>query len=98
MTCRQMLPKGSGEVPFSSIGLWDILRRIVHGQLRFTLGRERLQKMPHQRTTLVLVLLLLVLPAIGQITTGSIAGSVVDPQGAVIPNASVTLTNTAQGA
>jgi hypothetical protein len=46
----------------------------------------------------VLSLLLLALQAIAQITTGSIAGSVVDPQGAVVPNAQITLINTAQGA
>lgn len=51
------------------------------------------------RNTVPMAALLLVAPlAIAQITTGSIAGSVVDPQGAVIPNAKVTLTNTAQGA
>jgi hypothetical protein len=51
------------------------------------------------RNTVPMAVLLLVAPlAIAQITTGSIAGSVVDPQGAVIPNAKVTLTNTAQGA
>src|SRR2546430_2383042 len=42
--------------------------------------------------------MLAALSAIGQITTGSIAGNILDPQGAVIPGAKVTLTNVAQGA
>jgi len=42
--------------------------------------------------------LLLACVAFGQETTGNIAGTVTDPQGAVVPNASVTLTNTDQNA
>jgi len=41
--------------------------------------------------------LLLAIPALAQIDTGSIVGTVRDPTGAVVPNASVTLTNTATG-
>ena len=37
------------------------------------------------------------LSARAQITTGSVAGTVVDAQGGVIPGATVILTNTAQG-
>ena len=39
----------------------------------------------------------LAMPAAAQITTGSIAGSVKDAQGGVIPGATVVLTNEAQG-
>jgi hypothetical protein len=51
-----------------------------------------------RKIVLTAVLLLAALPATAQITTGSIAGSILDAQGAVIPGAKVTLTNTAQGA
>jgi hypothetical protein len=54
--------------------------------------------MPVKRIALAVGFLLAVVPATAQITTGSIAGTVVDPQGAVVPNAKVTLINTAQGA
>jgi len=37
------------------------------------------------------------LSASAQVTTGSVAGTVVDAQGGVIPGATVILTNTAQG-
>lgn len=36
-------------------------------------------------------------PAMGQTTTGTIAGSVADPTGSVIPNASITVTNVQTG-
>jgi hypothetical protein len=46
----------------------------------------------------VLVLLMAMLPtASGQSTTGKISGTVLDPQSAVVPGASVTLTNTLTG-
>ena len=48
--------------------------------------------------TLLMCLLLAGLPAWAQIAAGSINGTIQDPQGAVIPNAKVTLTNQAQGA
>ncbi|MFQ5777677.1 MAG: TonB-dependent receptor, partial [Terriglobia bacterium] len=38
-----------------------------------------------------------VTPALAQLTTGSVSGTVVDPTGAVIPGATVTLTNEATG-
>jgi hypothetical protein len=50
---------------------------------------------------LLLLALILVLPAISRAqtsTTGDIAGTVMDPSGAAIPNASVTLTSMATGA
>src|SRR6187402_2944184 len=37
------------------------------------------------------------LPAVGQITTGTIAGTVKDSQGGVVPGATVVLTNDARG-
>lgn len=56
------------------------------------------------KTNIFLILLagwigaLLMLPcALGQITTGQIAGTVTDTSGAVIPNAKITLTNGATG-
>ena len=46
-----------------------------------------------RKTTMILVgLLLAALPGFAQTISGSIAGRVVDPQGAVVPNASVTVT------
>ena len=36
-------------------------------------------------------------PVLGQITTGTVSGTVKDPQGAVIPGATVTLVNEGQG-
>ena len=36
-------------------------------------------------------------PAIAQVTTGSILGTVHDSTGAVVPNATVTITDTAKG-
>src|SRR5713101_1322974 len=43
------------------------------------------------------LLLLAALPARAQITTGSVAGTVKDVQGGVVPGATVTLINDAQG-
>ena len=46
---------------------------------------------------IVLTLMLSCTSAWSQATQGSVVGSVKDPKGAVVPNASVTLTNTAEG-
>src|SRR5437763_829146 len=43
------------------------------------------------------MILMTALSARAQITTGSVAGTVTDAQGGVIPGATVILTNTAQG-
>ena len=43
---------------------------------------------------LMMVLTLLALPAVAQFDTGTIAGSVNDPSGAVVPGATVKVTNT----
>src|SRR5262249_24965296 len=44
------------------------------------------------------ILVLCALPAFGQVTpTGSISGTITDPQGAVVPNATVTAKNKATG-
>lgn len=40
----------------------------------------------------------IVLPVSGQATVGSISGSVLDPSGAIMPNANIVLVNPAQGA
>jgi hypothetical protein len=45
----------------------------------------------------LLLLLMLVRPAFGQVDEGSISGQVQDPTGAVVPGAQVTLLNTDQG-
>src|SRR5579885_3009356 len=45
----------------------------------------------------VLILLLLLAPAYGQKITGTISGSVTDPSGAVVPDATGTITNTETG-
>ncbi|HEY1217265.1 MAG TPA: carboxypeptidase-like regulatory domain-containing protein, partial [Bryobacteraceae bacterium] len=44
--------------------------------------------------TVAAVLLLTGTPALAQSVTGSISGTVTDPTGAVIPGATITLTNT----
>jgi hypothetical protein len=53
---------------------------------------------PFMTLAAVCLLLLVSFPTAAQIITGSITGTVQDPQGAVIPNAKVTLINNAQGA
>ena len=45
----------------------------------------------------VLIFLLLLAPAYGQKITGTISGSVTDPSGAVVPDATITITNTETG-
>src|SRR5271169_4695395 len=47
--------------------------------------------------TLLAALLLWAMPAFGQLTAGSVAGTVVDSTGAAVPNASVELRNTGTG-
>ena len=47
-------------------------------------------------TTLV-VLCLTTAPALAQITTGTVSGSVKDSQGAIVPGATVSLVNTERG-
>ena len=47
--------------------------------------------------TLLAALLLWAMPAFGQLTAGSVAGTVVDSTGAAVPNASVELRNTDTG-
>ena len=37
------------------------------------------------------------LPAVAQVTTGSLVGTVTDAQGQVVPGAPVTITNVSQG-
>ena len=53
------------------------------------------------RDTLILVAtcltLLYCIPAFGQVIKGSISGTAVDPQGAVVPGAQVKATNTETG-
>jgi len=53
--------------------------------------------LPMRIFALLALPLALLLPAHSQTTQGSILGSVKDPGGAVVPNATVTLTNTAEG-
>jgi hypothetical protein len=48
-------------------------------------------------TLIVICILLAAAPVLAQVAGGSITGVIQDPQGAVIPNAKVTLTNNAQG-
>ena len=47
--------------------------------------------------TVLVVALALAIPASAQITTGSVAGTVKDPQGGVIPGAPVTLISETRG-
>jgi hypothetical protein len=55
-------------------------------------------RIPRLRTAaLVALLLAFATPALGQIDRGAIVGIVRDPSGAVIPNSSVAVTNTATG-
>ena len=44
-----------------------------------------------------IVMLLLALPAAAQLTTGSVGGTVKDPQGAEVPGATVTLVSETRG-
>src|SRR5258706_3626807 len=53
----------------------------------------------HDFTVVLVVILALVccIPSFGQVVKGSISGSVTDPQGAVVPGATVTATNSETG-
>src|SRR6516162_10280296 len=63
--------------------------------------RNREEFMIRKRTTRVLLVLGLLaigaLPARAQITTGTVAGTVKDPQGAVVPGATVVLISETKG-
>ncbi len=48
-------------------------------------------------STALLVLLLCAFPVLAQVDQGTIAGTVTDPSGAVVPNTEITLTNTDTG-
>src|SRR5215467_1703085 len=73
-------------------------------RLRLSVFRERRIReefMIRKRTTRVLLVLGLLaiaaLPARAQITTGTVSGTVKDPQGAVVPGATVVLTSETKG-
>jgi hypothetical protein len=61
-----------------------------------TSPRDLVSALVRSLSTLVLLLLCLVLPASAQFGA-SLSGTVLDPSGAVVPGAAVTLTNTATG-
>ena len=50
-----------------------------------------------RNTRLVIAILSCIFAAYGQVSTGNIRGTVTDPQGAIVPNATVTVTNKATG-
>ena len=58
----------------------------------------KVKKSLYGATVLILLLAFVSAMAFGQAETGMVAGTAQDPTGAVIPNATVTLTNTGTGA
>src|SRR5258708_26060420 len=61
--------------------------------------RTEMRRKAHDFTVVLVVILALVvcIPSFGQVVKGSISGSATDPQGAVVPGATVTATNTETG-
>src|SRR5947209_2549554 len=52
---------------------------------------------PRQVISCVALFIVAAVVALGQVYTGSIAGTVKDPSGAVVPNAKVSITDTGKG-
>src|SRR5215471_21811369 len=88
--------RAHGAVPFDRTMRYTTRVHRLDCLVKLHLCQEEASEMSVRKA--VFALLLLALQASPQVTTGSIAGSVVDPQGGVIPNAKVSLTNVAQGA
>src|SRR5213595_1142508 len=65
---------------------------VVHPRRKNMLRRMRLRGIG-----LVLALLIVSFPALAQMTTGTVSGTVKDPQGGVIPGAAITLTSDTRG-
>src|SRR5438128_362196 len=72
-----------------------MLRRSLFG-IEF----ERYFEVPAMKSIVLAFLLMcsLTMTALGQVTTGSLSGTVSDPSGAIVPGATVTLVNNATGA
>ena len=60
-------------------------------------SERKMKQRSFQLLFIVFIVLLLLAPVYGQKITGTISGSVTDPQGAVVPNATVTITNSETG-